>query len=282
MEPNQEVCETLRDYIIALEVAVSGRKTTLILLHGVKTAIEESYNKSRIAKIASGAAGVTGSVMNIVGLALIPVTFGGSIALAAIGGALGAAGGITAAGADAGHYIVSKERMKYGEELCATDFKNMQKLKKLGKKYQKLISTVSQRHTIQENKSTFGKLRDVVSFPKIVYYSFKLVDGGSDTYRTVKMIKAGTDTARIAITPLKIVGGVIDIICIPMDLYTMIRASIDVYNYHYQDPKKRESSSDRAKTVQETITKLEKELKLMEKELQALKTSPIQIMYDEE
>uniref|UniRef100_A0A8C5CI29 Si:cabz01007807.1 n=1 Tax=Gadus morhua TaxID=8049 RepID=A0A8C5CI29_GADMO len=71
----------------------------IIALHAVTDDISSFHRKAKIASITGGTTTAVGGVAAIAGLALIPVTFGASLLLTAVGVGVVAAGGITSASA---------------------------------------------------------------------------------------------------------------------------------------------------------------------------------------
>lgn len=87
--------------------------------------MEESYDKSRKAKIAGHTAAVTGSALAIAGFGLSFVTFGASLGLLVAGGVMAASGGLTIACAEIGYYAVSQTIRKNAQDACDTDRESM-------------------------------------------------------------------------------------------------------------------------------------------------------------
>jgi hypothetical protein len=123
---------TLREIEELLVKLLGVREVTLRNLRDLKFDIEDSYDKSRKAKIGGTVGSITGSILNIVGFSLIPVTFGTSLGLNIAGAVIGAAGGITVAGAEIGYQVVSKGKRDDANIAIANDWEAMKELKRLG------------------------------------------------------------------------------------------------------------------------------------------------------
>ena len=76
----------------------------------MKQEVEDSYDKSRKARIGGTVATTTRSTLVLIGFGLSFVTLGASLGSTIAGSVLAAAGGITLAGAEVGYEAVSKEQ----------------------------------------------------------------------------------------------------------------------------------------------------------------------------
>ena len=120
-----EIVDQLRRLKRELQKTLEIRQQdTEVELQALKKEIEESYDKSRKAKIGGTVATITGSALGIVGFGLAFVTFGASLPLLVVGGVVGAAGGATIAGADIGYAVVSHRRMKRVMDVCHNEEAN--------------------------------------------------------------------------------------------------------------------------------------------------------------
>ncbi len=71
----------------------------VLILYGIADDLSNFHHRAKIANITGGTTTAVGGAAVITGLALIPVTFGVSIIISAIGLGIATAGGITAASA---------------------------------------------------------------------------------------------------------------------------------------------------------------------------------------
>ncbi|XP_032837184.1 apolipoprotein L3-like [Petromyzon marinus] len=97
------------------------REETIQNLQGMVQAIRERQKNVNIAKVTGSATGIVGGIMSIVGLALIPVTFGASLGLIIGGAAIGVAGGITGAGASIALTVLNRMDSTEAQELLTQD-----------------------------------------------------------------------------------------------------------------------------------------------------------------
>ena len=250
---NKEIYDTL--------VRLLGvRDTTLKLLQQLKKDIEESYNKSRWAKIGGTVGTITGAGTSIVGLVLLPFTFGTSLTLTIAGGILAATGGTTITGAEIGYYAVSKQKINAANEAYKVDKEMMNELNELGEKYQGLLQALAERHDM-----TTTKVLEIANVGRAIgfgmYRSYKLVDGVADAAKATKTavvaVRAGTRTLWSGLsTTLRVVSVgavVLDAVFIPVDVAVLTKAAYDVHQYN----SKGVSNSTRAQEIQEMIERLE-------------------------
>ena len=97
------------------------RENVMANLTQKKTEILKTARNCRIAKISGASAGIVGGVLTIVGFALLPVTFGGSIALSAIGTVIAVAGGTTSGGTAIAERFIVKGDLKKVQETIVLD-----------------------------------------------------------------------------------------------------------------------------------------------------------------
>lgn len=71
----------------------------VLILYGIADDLSNFHHRTKIANITGGTTTAVGGAAAIAGLALVPVTFGASIIISAIGLGVATAGGITAASA---------------------------------------------------------------------------------------------------------------------------------------------------------------------------------------
>ena len=300
-----ELHRTHRRYRECLGEALTCRDLTIEMLEAIEKGIEESYNKSRIARIVGSGSSLVGTGLGLFGLALAPFTAGGSLALTISGGMLGAAGGVTTAGSDIVYYLVSEERLKMAAEVCDIDWKKMKELAELGRRYEWLLSILSSRYMVTKEtlyelikqeriEEVYARVKELTTMGvSFLYSSSKLFDGIQDGMKAYNAFSKGSKVAKsaraaavgarvadtaldgakaaksgasIARTGIKAIASTIDVVTVPMDIYALCKASYDVYQYQ----EKGKSNSDKAMTVREHIEALKKQREVLVRELRAL------------
>ena len=177
-DQEKEEEETINDAII-------GRKALIEKLKRYQKEVEESYDKSRKAYIAATSATITGSVAEIVGVALTPVTAGGSLGLTIAGGVISASGGVTMAGADLGYHGVCEIKQKSALHFIHEDIKKVGRIQTHGQELKEhLLSCFGKKNT--EAPINFkDKNQKVRTSIKVILLGY---EGAKTTIRTDKVI----------------------------------------------------------------------------------------------
>lgn len=210
-------------------------------LRSLKRDIEESYDKSRKAKIGGTVATVTGSALGIVGFGLAFVTFGASLSLLVIGGVVGAAGGATVAGADIGYLVVSQKRMKRVKEVCRREERQQ-------KRVQDVVECI--RENLEELRRCFPQYTEEELLEMIYegrggdsnvtsFLANHAIDIGRVAVVAGDATRIGTQVATRTVWKTlglagRVVGGAgaaMDIILVPFDVFVMVKAALDVHKY---------------------------------------------------
>ncbi|KAK7094007.1 hypothetical protein V1264_007684 [Littorina saxatilis] len=100
--------------------------------------LDKHATNAKITSTAGAFVGAAGAVVSVVGIAAIPFTGGLSAAVAAVGGMVGAAGGVTAGGAVIAQKIIEKHKMKDVPTKWSTFCEGV--MNALGREPEKLLS----------------------------------------------------------------------------------------------------------------------------------------------
>ncbi len=243
-DTTEEELQIIGDKIreIVLEI-LSNRDLTIITLKELKREVEESYDKSRKAKIAGSATAITGSVIAIIGFGLIPVTFGGSLALSVAGSVIAGAGGITSGGAAIGYGVAAKRRLDAAQKACDKDRQGMEKASELVSQLEALLAKAN-KTSASIRPALFGIVKAGAGGVKIAVY-------GGRGLKTVVSVARGV--VPVAGRAAGIVGAVFNAVLIPIDLAVMIKAANDVHKFK----KGGKSNSNAAEKIQKLIDNLE-------------------------
>ncbi|XP_052075427.1 uncharacterized protein LOC127712861 [Mytilus californianus] len=223
-------------------------------LNSLADNLDQHFQKIAKAKIGGSAAGVVGGVMATVGFGLSFVTFGASLGLAIAGGVIAGAGGLTVGGSAATDAILSRNRKRTAEEL----------IKKYNTKLDEVKNKYLEIHVELQKTAELSNLGSRIEekFPHWIKFWWNLVKGagqvgwstgGSIIYTTIKSsFQLATAFDDAAITGLRVgggvfktfgtvgrafhvVGGVANIVFLPLDIFTMVDSAIDV---HKKNPHK--------------------------------------------
>ncbi|CAN0210991.1 unnamed protein product [Lampetra planeri] len=93
----------------------------LKMLAGMIVQLKKRMRDGNISKAAGSSASIGGGIMLIIGLALIPVTFGASLGLSIAGTVMGVAGGLATAGASIAMLVMNKALTKQATENIEQD-----------------------------------------------------------------------------------------------------------------------------------------------------------------
>ena len=245
-----ELEELKKELLTALELRAHTEKSFEELIKE----IEQSYDKSRKAKLGGTVATVTGSTMGIAGFGLAFVTLGASLPLLVAGAIIAGAGGTVIAGADIGYAIVSKRRMKELEILWQKDTEQTEhvadKIKQCGN------------HPDMFGELWKSKVQGMASTSKTLAVSaFDASRIGSTAARA---------SLRIAAIAASAVGTVVvafDTLLIPIDIATMAKAAFDIHKY---EGGKGVSNSKIAKKARDNLHVIREHTKNMQDALSAL------------
>ena len=250
--------QTLEEIRLKIEKLLGVREVTLANLRSLKKDIEESYDKSRKARIAGTTATITGSVLGIVGFGLGFVTFGASMGpgVTILATIIGTSGGVTRAGAEIVYQVVLKGKLEDANHACSNDRKLMEELGQIGDKFLILLSSLAERYTTKMENKSFA--------PPVIkgaWNTYRLINGFADTGHTIKnacTIKTAVNVAHVdkvtawagfskTTRVLGVVGVVLNAVSIPVDLAGLLN-----------DIHKGTSASECAASVQKLIRDLEK------------------------
>ncbi len=269
----KKLSDTTKSMLVLREATLSG-------IWKLKHDVEESYDKSRKARVAGSTTSVVGGTLFIIGFGLSFVTLGASLGLTIAGGILGATGGLTMSGAEIGYMVVSKISLKTVQTKCDNDREAMSKLQEDAKRLASHLVSLQRKHPTFSEGTLFQIVNEGRKFAlcaaQCLYYVnklYKVVDGTADTGRTIydavritrvvqRGVRAGGRTAWALGKAARFfsVGGVIvNAVFIPYDLAAMMQSAYDVHKY-----KGGESNSAVAKEIEKLINDLEEHKKEIE------------------
>jgi len=168
--------------------------------------------KIRISKLAGNSASVVGGILSVVGFGLAFVTAGASLSLLIAGGIIGAAGGVTSGGAALVNSLFEKKQMKRILEIYEKDKKLLEAMEKLSKSVMGLMG--------------ISKLAGILD------------EGGlaAGAGKAANMAKTGGlagkslfNSMKVASKAFFIIGGVVNIVMLPVDVYSVVKNSIELH-----------------------------------------------------
>ena len=84
-----------QDLVMVSAVRLNLRHAITDIIKDHQHHVMDVCQETRRSKVGGAAISIAGGVLTVIGLGLIPVTFGGSLALSATGSVIGIAGGVT-------------------------------------------------------------------------------------------------------------------------------------------------------------------------------------------
>ncbi|XP_063404599.1 uncharacterized protein LOC134688062 [Mytilus trossulus] len=210
--------------------------------------LDEHFGRISKAKIGGSTAGIVGGVMAAVGFGLSFVTFGASLGLTVAGGVIAGAGGVTLGGSAATDAILSRNRKKAAEEIIK---RYNEKMKAWKTECLEIGNTLKEKAKQADSSSSMEE-----TFPHWIKFWVKLVFGTGQAVKSTGwdiIAKTILTSLRIATTfddvalngvriggglfkafgpaarGLHIAGGIVGILLIPLDVYTLVDSAIDVH-----------------------------------------------------
>ena len=208
------------------------RENVMANLTQKKTEILKTARNCRIAKISGASAGIVGGVLTIVGFGLLPVTFGGSIALSAIGTVIAVAGGTTSGGTAIAERFIVKGDLKKVQETIVLDKQITVSVNELLEEIKKLNNdTVKITNKFSADDTALLYLRAgkaMIQFGTVgakgTVTGLEIAELGG--IAAVESIGLGLRIGGAAVTGVAVVGGVVSALLLPLDVYEIIANSI--------------------------------------------------------
>ena len=234
------------------------RKNTVRILRELADDILKHHFNVNVAKIAGSSSAIGGFALVATGIVLAPFTFGSSVILSAVGGALCAGGGATAAGSGLVKRRIIQNKLAIAQEAVKADQRALEPVQKLLGKLDREVSKIT--------STSFGELKDHFAFSGSVVMLIKnLVDlgksakagarvatiaAGEGVEAVFRAIGIGANAARIGLFA-------VSAIFFPFDIYTLVDSSIQIDNARKE---KRESEPEVVKMLKGLAEALEKEM----------------------
>ena len=251
------------ELIMALTLWLKMRKGTIEDLITKRDKIIQVCRDARRSRVAGAVTSLVGGGLTVVGLGLIPVTLGGSLALSVLGAGIGVAGGVTSVSATFANTIISKTNLKHTQAIIEVDQQLCQQINNLGMKLKDIAQTIHEENPLE-------KIEDIItSFlqgGKVLNMSLAAAKGVVATSQFARIggpiaIRAMTIlAARVtgAAAKVSVAGGVVSLLIVPLDIYEI---ASNVYKLY------KKSKSSAIKWLDEQIEQLQCQMKDIEQEL---------------
>ena len=106
------------------------RSLTIVMLNKIIDELNEHRYNVNISKVVGSSVGIVGGVISVIGVVLIPVSFGASIGLTVAGSGMAATGGVVSAGAGITETIITKSKVADAQAAISADNAQVEAVKK--------------------------------------------------------------------------------------------------------------------------------------------------------
>lgn len=228
----QEGLQLGQDLTMATSVWFNMRDAVVNSIEENLNKVTEVCNDTRRSRVAGATVSIAGGGLAIIGLALLPLTFGASLALSAVGAVLGVGGGLTSLGAIISKTAIPKAKLKKLKESIEVAAEVEKQLcNQINQIEDRLVKITEELH---EENPTMSKQEILLSF----------VQGGKVArvgVLTVRFGVTGAQVSRFGSAALRgglfglrfggaavrgtiaLVGGAISILILPLDIFELVQ-----------------------------------------------------------
>ena len=189
---------------------------------------------TRRSKVGGAAISIAGGVLTVIGLGLIPVTFGGSLALSATGSIIGIAGGVTILSATLSKKSISKTRIKrVHNKILALGQIEQQLSNQIIKIDERMKSIAEKLHEEGSNLSIEDIVTSFLQGDRVAHIGIITarvgVTGAQFAQLGTQVLRGGILAARFGGAAIRgavtVAGGVVSIIILPLDIYELVSSA---------------------------------------------------------
>ena len=238
----------MQNLISAVETFLSVRGHTLSRLRDLKQVLEVEHNTMRKVTVAGSSLSVLGSVAAIVGLALSPATFGGSLTLSVIGGVVAASGGAATVGASVSGLRRGQSGLNAALELLEKDQSEYAKMVALSEQLFRSTKLNTHPGAVDASGGAAGELKAVGT------NVLQVVDAFKGVAVAAAGVGRGFGVAASSVVKVFKVGAVVSMVTIPFDIFVIAKAFYDIKKY---DRGNGTSNCDSAEDIGKLIADLE-------------------------
>ena len=219
---------------MALEIWRHMRESTVEYLEEIRDKLKQVCQYVRASRAGGGATSIVGGVFAVAGLALIPVTLGGSLGLTVAGAAVGVAGGVTSIGAILAKIGICKAKLKKVEEIIEVDKQLSVQVNELSEKLEAIATELLKAHD-NPNVTREEVIVSLLQGGKFLRMGLAATRTGVSVSQVAKAggtaavqgaILAGRITGAAArVVAVAAVGGVVSVLILPLDIYELVSNS---------------------------------------------------------
>ena len=223
-----------QDFVMISKIRLNLRHAITDIIKDEQHHVMDVCQDTRRSKVGGAAISIAGGVLTVIGLGLIPVTFGGSLALSATGSIIGIAGGVTILSATLSKKAISKRRIKKVNNKILALGQIEHQLSNQVIKIDERMKSIAE--TLREEGSNLSIEDIVTSFfqgdriarmgivtARVGVTGAQCVRLGTQVLRgTILAARFGGAAIRGAVT---VAGGVISIVILPLDIYELVSSA---------------------------------------------------------
>ena len=230
----------------SVKAFLTVRDETISHLEVLKRDVQRHCISTKKATVAGSSLSMVGSGAAIAGICLAPFTFGGSLVLAAAGGALVIGGGVTGIAASMSDASSREKAVKSVLEALDKDTLAQKEMEDMGKQFQNL-------HRKEHNGITLDVDNDDGLVPILNSYKgtrSTALDVGKQIATGAGTVAKGISMAGTVAKVFSVGAVALMVITVPIDIATIVQASNDIKKYKTTD-------CDAAEYISQLITTLE-------------------------
>ena len=265
MPLSKKLVRRSNELLESIHLWAKKRVETVQVLRGLADELMGHDKNVHVAKVSGSSFSIAGFVLMATGFGLAPVTLGTSTILSAVGGAMCAAGGATAAGSSLVGSKIFKTKLAKVQEIIETDRQAQEPVEKLLNELHREVSELSR-----------GIALDCLSYHKNLAVLIKnLVDvgkcakagGRAAVTATGEGVEAVLRSTGIAGNAARFGGFAISAVFLPVDIYTLVTSAIKLNSHGKEEPQA-------VKKLRDLADKLEREMIEMLKAVRDFKGTP--------
>lgn len=219
---------------MALNIWSHLRKAAIKIMDSKRDEILQVCRDARRSRVAGALTSIAGGALTIVGLGLIPVTFGGSLAISGVGAAIGVAGGVTSLSATMADTFLSKAKLKDAQSIFEVDRQLCEHIKNLEERLEQIAEDLHQENPSMSKEEVTVALLQGGQVMRLGMIAAKGGVAGVQVARagSTAVIQGGIFAARVtgaAVRGVAVAGGVISVLIFPLDIYELASNTYKLY-----------------------------------------------------
>ena len=231
---SQEGQQLGQELKMALNIWSHLREAAIKIMDNKRDKIVQVCRDARRSRVAGALTSIAGGALTIVGLGLIPVTFGGSLAISGVGAAIGVAGGVTSLSATMADTFLSKAKLKDAQSIFEVDRQLCEHIKNLEERLEQIAEDLHKENPSMSKEDITVALLQGGQVMRLGMIAAKGGVAGVQVARagSTAVIQGGIFAARVtgaAVRGVAVAGGVISVLILPLDIYELASNTYKLY-----------------------------------------------------